>query len=206
MLNLRHSQHGVTLIELMVGIVIVGILFVMGVPAYSGWIQNQQIRTATESILNGMQLTRSEAVKNNAQARIVLCNANSSPSTSSWEVLAVSATAPAPTASVACAGANPGSNAAARDIRVQERSGLEGSKAAQITVTPNDATTVTFNSLGRVWTNAAGNNADGSAPITQIDVTTPTGSRPLRITVGRGGNIKMCDPSPLLAATDPRHC
>jgi type IV fimbrial biogenesis protein FimT len=198
----KSKQRGVSLIELMVGISIFGILFMLAAPSFRTWIQNQQIRAGAESILNGIQLARSSAVNNNASARFVLCDVNDNPPTSSWEVLAASATAAAPTASLACAGANPGSNAAAGDIRVQERSGQEGSKFAQVTVTPNGATTVTFNSLGRV----VNLNADNSLPLTQIDVSTPSGDRPLRIKLVLGGNTKMCDPSPLLAANDPRHC
>lgn len=186
----KSKQRGISLIELMVGIVIVSLLFALAATSYSGWIQNQQIRTAAESILNGIQVTRSEAVKNNGRARFVLCGLP----TSSWEVLAASAAAPAPAASIACGA---GSNAAAGEIRVQERSDQEGSRFAQVVVTPGGATTVTFNSFGRVI---------DVTPITQIDVTTPTGDRPLRITVGAGGNTRMCDPSPLLSATDPRHC
>jgi len=194
----KSKQRGVTLIELMVAVVIVSILFVIAAPSYRGWIQNQQIRTAAESILNGIQLARSESVKNNSRARFVLCGLPAS----SWEILAVSAPggvpAAAPAASLACGA---GSNAAAGEVRVQERSGQEGSRLATVAVLPNAATTVTFNSFGRVV-----GNADGSAPLTQFDVSTPTGDRPLRITLGAGGNTRMCDPSPLLAATDPRHC
>lgn len=197
----KNKQRGVSLIELMVAIVIVSLLFALAAANYSGWIQNQQIRTAAESILNGIQVTRSEAVKNNGRARFVLCSL-ASPLDSSWEVLAASAAAPAPSASLACGA---GSNAAAGEIRVQERSGQEGSRFAQVIAldqTSAVATTVTFNSFGRV----VATNADGSLPVAQIDVSTPTGDRPLRITVGAGGNTRMCDPSPLLSATDPRHC
>lgn len=189
----KSKLRGVSLIELMVAIVIVSILFVLAAPSYRGWIQNQQIRAAAESILNGIQVTRSEAVKNNGRARFVLCNAP----LSSWQVLAIPATAPAaaPAATAECG------VGAATEIRVQERSSQEGSLLAQIAVTPNGATTVTFNSFGRVVA-----NADASASVTQIDVSTPTGDRPLRITLGAAGNTRMCDPSPLLSATDPRHC
>lgn len=61
----RKAQAGVSLVELMIGLVIVGILLVAGVNSYSQWIQNQQIRVAAESILNGMQIARSEAVQRN---------------------------------------------------------------------------------------------------------------------------------------------
>ncbi len=190
---MKHHK-GLSLIELMVGIVIVSLLFGLAATSYSGWIQNQQIRTAAESILNGIQVARSEAVKNNARVRFVLCGQPSS----SWEVLAASAAAGAPAVSLACGA---GSNAGAGEIRVQERSAQEGTRLAQVAVTPNGATTVTFSSLGRV-----GPNADGSQPITQIDVSTPTADHPLRVTLGAAGNTRMCDPSPQLSATDPRHC
>lgn len=191
---IRIRQSGFTLIELMIAVVIVGILLMVGVTSYGTWSQNQQVRVAAESIIDGMQLARAEAVKRNTTTRIVLCGAASS----SWEILAASAAAPQPTASMACGA---GSNALVGEERVQERSAQEGSRNAQIQVTPNGATTVTFNSMGRV---AA--NADASAAITQVDVSNPNGDRPLRITVSTGGSLRMCDPSPKLQAGDPRAC
>jgi type IV fimbrial biogenesis protein FimT len=203
----KGKQRGVSLIELMVGITIVGILSMLAAPSFNIWIQNQQIRAGAESILNGIQLARSSAVNGNGQTRFVLCGLPAS----SWEVLAASATAVAPNAatspSPACGvGSLAGVAPAPTEIRVQERSSLEGSKSAQVAVNTGligvtTINTVTFNGLGRVNL-----NADGSVPITQIDVSTPTGDRPLRIKVLSGGNTKMCDPSPLLAANDPRHC
>jgi len=217
MLKRRHNQHGVTLIELMVAVTIVGILFALAAPNFSKWIQNQQTRAAAESILNGIQLARSTAVKNNNQARFVLCDYTDAPiPTSSWEVLAASATAPAPSASIACQGAIPGSIAAAGDVRVQEYSSQEGSKFVKAlpTIGPpafTGANTVTFNSLGRVVTPT--NPIDGSAPMAQIDVSYATWvlpyttERPLRITVSTGGNIRMCDPQlTVTAPNDPRAC
>ena len=204
-------QLGVTLIELIVGITIISVLLMLAIPSYRTWIQHQQVRTAAESILNGLRLARNAAVSNNSTARFVLCDANNK--TTTWEVLAASATAPAPTASVACAGASPGSNAAAGDIRVQERSAKEGTKLVQaIVVTNTGATMATFNSLGRLVNL---NPVDNSLPITQIFVCTALDAscnnaddsdRPLHINVQTGGDARMCDPSPLLATNDPRHC
>lgn len=194
MLNPAHHQHGVSLIEMMIAITIAALLMMLGVPSFNLWMQNTQTRTDAESILNGLQLARAEAVKRNTTARFVLCGAASS----SWEILAASAAAPQPTASLACGA---GSNAQTDEERVQERSAQEGSSNAQIQVTPNGATTVTFNSIGRV---AA--NLDASAAITRVDVSNPNGDRPLRITVSTGGSLRMCDPSPQLQPGDPRAC
>ncbi len=84
---------------------------------------------------------------------------------------------------------------------LQTRTSAEGSNNATVTATPGGATTVTFSSLGRVTT-----NSDGSAALSQVDIDNPSGDRPLRITVSAGGNARMCDPSPKLAAGDPRAC
>lgn len=186
---IKSRQRGVTLVELMVAVVIVALLLALAMPNYSTWIQNQQTRVAAESILNGIQLARNEAVKNNGKARFVLC----APPDSSWEVLAVSATVPS--AALACGAAGAGI------VSVQTRSGQEGSRLSQVAVTPAGEFAVTFNSFGRV---VAGDAI--AAPITDIDVANPLGGdRPLKITLGVGGNIRMCDPL-LPALTDPRRC
>jgi type IV fimbrial biogenesis protein FimT len=70
---------------------------------------------------------------------------------------------------------------------------------------PADATTITFNGLGRVVA-----NNDATPSITQVDIDSTTlaaeDSRELRITVGTGGDVRMCDPDPGIHASDPRHC
>lgn len=58
-------QYGVSLIELMVSLAVFAILVAVGLPSYNVWIENAKIRTVAESFLNGMQLTRAEAVRRN---------------------------------------------------------------------------------------------------------------------------------------------
>jgi type IV fimbrial biogenesis protein FimT len=65
-------QRGVTLIELMVGLAIFSLLVALAVPSYSAWIQNTQIRTAAESIVNGLQLARNEALRRNRSVELIL--------------------------------------------------------------------------------------------------------------------------------------
>lgn len=86
---------------------------------------------------------------------------------------------------------------------IDSRSSSEGSANVTQTVAPPGATTVTFNSFGWV-----GVNADGSASLTQVEldsaVLAPANSRELRVTVGLGGNIRMCDPN--MPSSSPRGC
>ena len=216
MLNLRPVQHGVTLIELMVAMVVFAILVALAIPSYRQWIQNQQIRAAAESILNGIQLARATAVNNNSPVRFNLCGSNSS-----WQVLAASAAAAVPSPAdvgdpYCSAGLSLATPGWGKEIRIQERSSNEGSALATVSanstwqspvvlpINPDGSASVTFNGLGQVVTNDP--NVAASS-VAMIEVTTPTGSRPLIITVRNpGGATRMCDPSTLLVNSDPRHC
>lgn len=175
--HLASAQYGFTLVEILIGITIVAMLMAVGLPSYRAWIQNTQIRGAAESVLNGMQLARSEAVRQNLNVQLVLGTQ------SSWTI-SVPSTA----------------------TQIQARDYSAGSKNVTVTKTPNAATTVTFNSLGRVTT-----NADASATFTQLDFDVPTTilaaaeSRNLRIVIASGGNVRMCDPT-VTDTTDSRFC
>jgi len=120
MLIQSSKQRGVTLIELMIGVAIMAILLAIGLPGFNVWIQNTQIRTATESIQNGLQLARAEAVRRNEQVNFILGTGTS------WTVSTVAGTA------------------------IQSRPSSEGSVNVIVTVTPAGATTATFNALGRL--------------------------------------------------------
>lgn len=171
------AQKGVTLIELMIGLTILGILVMAALPSYTAWIQNTQIRTATESVLNGMQLARAEAVRRNTNVRLVFGAA------SSWTVSV------------------PGTGE-----QIQARTSGEGSQNVTVTRTPAATTTITFNSLGRVVANADASasitQVDLDVPPT---ILAASASRELRIVVSAGGNVRMCDPN-VTDATDPRKC
>jgi type IV fimbrial biogenesis protein FimT len=176
----RPAQSGMSLIEIMVAIAIIGILLAAAMPSYTTWIQNTQIRTASEAILNGVQTAKNEAIRRNTPMQIQL---TALPATT-WCV-------------------NPKSSPDQVPCTFM-RPAAEGSPNATITITPGGADTVTFNALGRVET-----NADASASITQIDVDNlliPVAAdrRSLRIIIPTGGAIRMCDPK--VAAGDPRTC
>jgi type IV fimbrial biogenesis protein FimT len=166
------------MIELMIGLVIVGLLLVFAVPSYTAWLNNSQIRTAAESILNGMQLARAEAVRQNTTVQFALTNLPMS----DWAVSVV-----------------------ANSAVVQTRSSAEGSATARINTTlPTGATVVTFNGLGRVTANVPASTSLTEADVTS---TATSATRSLNVRVGGvsgGGMVRMCDPA--LPATNPQSC
>jgi type IV fimbrial biogenesis protein FimT len=183
----KARHQGFSLVELMIVIAIFSITLTFGVSSYRIWVQNTQIRNAAESIQNGIQRARAEAVKCNTNVAFTLGVA------SSWTITHVAA----------C-----GSNAAGSTL--ESRSSGEGSKNVTVATTPSTATTITFNNLGTIG--APPNeplNADGTAPVTQIDldssVLDPADSRNLTVTIGLGGIVRMCDPN-LAHGSNPQAC
>lgn len=81
---------------------------------------------------------------------------------------------------------------------IESRPSTEGSQNVTRTVLPAGATTITFNNFGGVVA-----NADGSASLTQVDLAAVGGNQNLRVTIGVGGNARMCDPN---LAAGPRAC
>ena len=47
------SERGFSMIELMVGLVILAMLMALGAPSFNNWILNSQIRNAAEELQNG---------------------------------------------------------------------------------------------------------------------------------------------------------
>lgn len=209
MLNPTHSQRGVSLVELAVGLVIIGLLLALAAPNYAVWIQNTKIRGTAEAILNGLQLARTEAVRRNTLIRLTLTD----------------------TLTAACAAATDGTNwvvsfddptglcdsapltdaTDASDVVaspapriIQVKPSNEGS--AGITVAA-DQSSVVFNGLGRVTPiPAATINVNVSNPAAGACASVGGGGplRCMRVTVSAGGQIRLCDPA--RAVTDPVAC
>lgn len=205
-LNVRTTQRGVSLIEFMIGVVVVGILAAVAIPSFKDWIQNAQVRNAAESIVNGLQLARSEAVHLNTMVRFSM---NSTTGEVDWEVCAPTPAAPA---------ASP--CPAAAQI-VQQRSSQEGSANARAGVyrlldgqpqtnfalaipAGNEmGTHVTFNGLGRT----VNDGPDNTVRIDVTNATAPTAKRLVIVIDNPGGNVRLCDPGMTASnPTDPKAC
>ena len=155
---------GFTLIELMIVIVILAIMLFIALPNFAVWMQNSQIRTAGEAVLNGMQLARAEAIRRNVNVELRM------DASSGW------------TARLAGTG----------EV-IQSRLAGEGSAAALVTITPAGAKTVTFNSFGSVAANDDATATVTEIKIDSPAIAAAD-SRELCILMRAGGNVRMCDP------------
>ena len=196
---LAHRQRGVTLLELMITLIIVALALALGIPSFVEWMQNTQNRTAAESVLNGLQLARTEAVRRNAIVRFSLTD---NQGRVAWTVGCVNVTPECP-------------------ATIQSRPAAEGGGVSRVYVStdPIPAPTppgyfgaalgpsqdplsgVSFNGLGRVPENNAGTD------ITRADVLIPAkpDGRRYVVVVGVGGQGRMCDPT-LPFASNPQGC
>ena len=170
------KHRGFSAIELMVAVAIIAIVTSAALPGFAQFVGNTQIRSATESIRNGIQLARAEAVKRNAGVQFTLEN------DTSWTIGCVT---PVVNVCPAVIQSKPAKEGTAGNVKLV----LAGNK------------TVAFTNLGTVTTTAG--------QLSQVDVDSKTlnetDSRNLRIVLGTGGSLKMCDPN-ITATTDARKC
>lgn len=177
LITLSDSEQGVTLIELLLAVVIIGVLAAIGAPSFNTWMQNSQIRNAANSIQDGLQQARAEAVRRNATIEFVLGDG------SSWRMGCV-------TSGEACPGT------------IESRESDEGSGNV---VVEADLDTISYNGLGRVVPIPAEDiNIDVSNPAGGGCLAASGPMRCLRVVLSTGGQIRMCDPS--LPDSNPRGC
>ncbi|BCL76819.1 hypothetical protein JHS3_25550 [Jeongeupia sp. HS-3] len=195
-----HRQAGITLVEIAITVAIFGILLSAAVPSYQQWIQNMQIRGATESLQSGLQRARTEALKRNQNVTFWLVTSASSKTLDSN-------CAPAANGTGWVVSRFDPSNKCDLDPSetvtpqiIDKQPVLGNNPRASLDITPDDASSVTFNGLGQI--------VQKDTPITRIDIQGASSSsddRKLRLVLASGGMIKLCDPQ-ISASGDSRRC
>lgn len=176
---------GLTLVELMVTLALIGLVLGLAAPQFGLWTRNAQVRTVADSLDSGVRLAQSEAVRRNRQVVFFLTN-----------------TAGCSTSLAASAG---GSYWAVRtvaltgsDVANTVQCGAFADVASGVTIVGPAA--VCFNSMGRQVANAttgvsgATCTLDASGTST-YNISKTGGDRPLRLLVGLSGQVRQCDPA-----------
>jgi type IV fimbrial biogenesis protein FimT len=202
--------RGMSLIELMIAVAIFAIALAFGVPSFGEWIQNTQIRSTAESLQNGIQFARAEAVRRNnpTQFQLVTTPNNSCALSTAgpyWVVNLPTTTAASP---VGACGAGVSDTTSPF---ILQSSPIVSTRALTSILVNASQSVISFDGLGRQT--ASVNPVQASALLT-VDITpTSTSScvknggnlRCLRITVTTTGQSRMCDPS-LAAGSGPTAC
>jgi type IV fimbrial biogenesis protein FimT len=178
MLTLRHNS-GVSLIEIMIALALLGILMALGAPSFSTFMKNAQIRDAASAVQNGLQVARTEAIKRNEVVTFDMPG----PSTS-WTVQSAS-------------------------TMIETFDAATGNSTVEVSVPSPATlpVSISFNGLGKTTLTEPATIQLTNPTAGLCDTGPSTGDmRCLNVVVAVGGQIKMCDPHPGIPAGDTRKC
>ena len=202
---------GFTLIELMIGLAIMALLIALAAPSFTTMIANSKVRSQAESIFNGLQLARAEALKRNTTVQFRLVTDLTSGCTgetdgTAWVVSLFDVTSKCDKASdLTTSPTSAGFNAATNPLILQKKDIGD----SNLLVAAGQAG-ICFNGLGQLATVAGICTASN----TTISVSNPNAGtcklsggdiRCMDIRIAAGGMVRFCDPA-VSDTTDPRHC
>jgi type IV fimbrial biogenesis protein FimT len=176
---MRSPSHGFTILELSVAMAIAVLLLSIGMPSFTTFIRNSEIRSTAESISNGLRAARTEATRLNQPVSFSLVGGGPG-----WSI-------------------NEFDTATGKLIQppIQQYDKAEAGKTTKAVTTPPTAVAVTFNGLGRVISPSP----VATPNLQQIDVNSAVAgeARTLRVYVDDARSIRICDPDPAIKALVP---
>lgn len=200
-------QAGVTLLELMIGLGIMGFTLAIGVPSMAHWLQTNKAKAAAEFYADGLNTARRQALSHNARSRFVLTE-NAATGQYNWQVdvcfpqpdAACSATTGEWSSTTAPAADDPEGENGYRSV-FRSADALPSSSVMAPVLAPAGAREIYFTELGWVDTGAEQRlNSIRLNPGSQFsgEVT------PVSLVVTLSGMTAKCDPT--RGAGDSRAC
>ena len=188
-------MRGFSLIEMMIGIVLLGALLAMGIPAFNTYGQNAKVLSAAQAFQAMVLQARAEAVRLNTDVELVLTD---------------------DTDPVAAIASLTGANIMLRSrlgtpnySLIETKSGKEGSASAtgSSTMVTGTLAIIVFKPLGNTSLAALAAFKFTSAANSPACVKDGGTIRCLNVEVTPGGQSRLCDPNVVAAdATDSRAC
>jgi type IV fimbrial biogenesis protein FimT len=190
------ATAGFTLIEVLVGVSILGVLLALGMPSFANYMGNAKLRASAASFHAAAQFARAEAIKRNGGVEIILTDVE--PTVANIDLAIPSPTGRNWMVRWSLTGAAP-------FTLLQGKSAQEGGNASSVIVNGPPTARVVFNALGGTdggvpstfsFTSANGAcaNASGVGPMRCLDVRIST-----------TGQTRLCDPL-IVTAGDSRGC
>lgn len=192
-------QRGFNLVEASVTLAVLALLTALMAPGVVEWLRSTQVRNVAESVQNGLQKARMEALKRNQVVTFWLVSPSPAgrpdntcalaSNSGSWVISlqdpsSLCATAPSPTT-------------APMIVETYGATGTGITVAALASDGATAATSVSFNGVGQ--------SVQTGTPLARIDLShSLSGARRLRVAISTGGSVRMCDQD--VASTDPRAC
>jgi len=191
-------QRGFTLIELMVAITVMALILFAALPSIGTWLDETRVRNVADSIQNGLQTARGEAIRRNQNMSFWLVTM-ADPGTLSDDCT-LSSTSGSWVVSINSPLINCG-KAPSTTVSPMIVTGRAVGGGRQVTVSalqPDNATaanSITFDGFGRVA---------NAGPIGIVKVSA-TGTRELHVEISGAGAVRLCDHA-VTDANDPRKC
>lgn len=200
--EMRLRCGGFTLIEMIVTVAILSILLAIAAPSFQTLLANMRLRSTAESLMAGLQLARTEALRRNTSVSFWMVN-----NLNAGCALSASSTTWVVSLDNLQGGCNaaPSLNDSPRIVQIRAGNEVVGNVTISAINAANAATScATFTGFGAVSGGCTGVN--NSTPIAAIDVTSNVANtRALRIQVAGGGSLRLCEPA-INTAGDPRRC
>ncbi|MCA3040748.1 MAG: prepilin-type N-terminal cleavage/methylation domain-containing protein [Rhodocyclaceae bacterium] len=220
-------SRGFSLVELMIGLVLLGVLIAIGLPSMRAYSVNSKILALAQSYQASVQQARSHAVLVNSNVDVVLTSAiptaanvaaTASATGPNWIVrVQPNPDAPPPVAPITAS--NPATVLTDAYVFVEGRGGSDDTTSAGLAavdinssvgtfngVTYDDAKLITFSGLSNAASLLKSAAVQFSASATSGLACAPTGPiRCLMVVIAPGGQSKVCDPAATTVG-DNRSC